>query len=169
MNSHLSKPISIVKLATTIAQYWDGSASRSTNQMFDKSNDSESIYLQALKNNDEFNIENTIFYYVDENAHQRMINAFISEYKTKSEQCDELLAQWSTDKKLSFCHSLKGSAGNIGATKLQQLASSTEAHLKEEPSADMMPLFNMLQTIIDFLHELQVMLDDKNHQSTRHT
>lgn len=154
MNSYLSKPIELNKLLTSIIQFWVPSSQTVTSETSSVLPNENSHYLQALSNNDKFDLDTTIFKYVDAKAHKRLINAFLSEYKPQCQQSNTLLSHWSIEDKKSFCHNMIGSAGNIGAMKLQQLALATEKSLDQNSNLDITPLYHELTLTVAYLDNL---------------
>ncbi|MCX6074841.1 MAG: response regulator [Campylobacterales bacterium] len=147
MDDHISKPINFEELATTL-------------QKWIKPHDSQPCSIEVKKNTDENNIDFKGFdttrlatfrhIGLDRDAIVDMFYSFVRSYKDAKVMLNDHLAHGRFDKVSALIHSIKGSSGNIGATKLYEAAKKLENELNS----------NHTDSLEEFYHSLAEILTD---------
>ena len=158
MNAHLNKPINVNKLANTILQFWQTRKSLEKTDDILLALDNKSCY-QALLEEPDFKVEDTAFKHLNDQALIRCLRVFVSEFENRYNNWKNEGQDWSVEDKIAFCHSLKGSSANLGASSLHQLAEKTEKIAKEKSDVSLENLMNKLQETLGFLKRLISVVD----------
>jgi len=151
MDDHIAKPIDIHLLFTTMAK-WITPASPS--QPDKPAECSEPPVAKRLDELVTLNTQQAIKRLGgNRSAYIKVLNKFADSQRESVNQAERALQQSERDTALRELHSLKGTAGSIGADKLQSLAIAAETELRN-CDAEQLPLARQLQA------ELTAVLDD---------
>ncbi|WP_187424853.1 hybrid sensor histidine kinase/response regulator [Marinomonas sp. IMCC 4694] len=137
MNTHVPKPIDLNKLMHVVIEFWpekmkevglghltteqQAVASTVGNEVINRT----SSKVEDLNRLDRFDLSNTVYQWLGEDAYYKVTDAFLTQYLQPN------IENPSQKEKSEFVHGLKGAAANIGAVKLFSLCEQLEQQLRE--------------------------------------
>jgi len=168
MNDHITKPINPNQLKETLMQWLPQNKIQSgeTNQSSStfKCNQNEDIHIPPLA---EINIENALQRLVgNKELYLRLLKQFTSHNIGKKELIISAIAKNDYRKTREIVHSIKGTAGNIGAENLFNIAQELESALKQEDIEKIPSLAEKFYLSFDLVINSLKKLENKPLQSS---
>lgn len=160
MNEHLNKPIDVEHLLNALLRWLPlGSpqvASTTTTEAISATSQPEvrdsmpvsPDKIGQLQTDPEFDLTNTLYTYAGKLAYLRLLEAFVGEFGELLQKWRENLP-WDKEEKCRFAHSIKGSAGSIGATSLALFASRVEQEMRSNDESKLPELVNRLERVLE--------------------
>ncbi|MEX2130809.1 MAG: response regulator [Pseudohongiellaceae bacterium] len=157
MNDHLNKPIDIEILLSSLLHWLplnkQPQMSADTEIVKDLRNgqiveERNKAIIEALLSNPSFNLSDTLYSHGNTAAYLRILEAFISEFGSMLINWESQRG-WSNEEMQRFAHSVRGSAGSIGAIELSRYAGKVEASMKAGDETGMPPLMKMLRKVLE--------------------
>jgi two-component system sensor histidine kinase/response regulator len=166
MNDHITKPLDLAQMFTIMARWIvprrgddAGTDSRPAPM---PSLDSPQSLLGSLSSLD--TVDGLSRCMGNLNLYQRLLKGFA---RTQHDFATQLAAAPDREAAIRVAHTLKGLAGNIGATRLHQAVSQLEAHMQSSSADDPNDLRSQVQSDLALtLHALQAVLDDIQRLNT---
>ena len=93
---------------------------------------------------------------IGERGYAMVCDAFYSDFRALYIETAVLVDTYSVDEKRRFAHRIKGSAGNIGAKKLSQLAGEVEGRLRRGEEHSIHGLLVALKGALDTLEAFRL-------------
>ena len=155
MNEHITKPINVQTLLSTIAGFI---GHQDPGQLLQKtetrqSTPTEALVVPGIDTADGLNRINGNI-----TAYKRILENFARQYATLTDDLDALLADEQWEEAIRLTHTLKGSSGNIGAQQLYQLAAEAENHCRQHNNDALQAMTDNLQAeatrVTTGIHEL---------------
>ncbi|MBD2393622.1 PAS domain S-box protein [Cyanobacterium aponinum FACHB-4101] len=168
MNDHITKPINPNQLKETLMQWLPQNKIQSgeTNQSSStfKCNQNEDIHIPPLP---EINIENALQRLVgNKELYLRLLKQFTSHNIGKKELIISAIAKNDYRKTREIVHSIKGTAGNIGAENLFNIAQELESALRQEDIEKIPSLAEKFYLSFDLVINSLKKLENKPLQSS---
>jgi PAS domain S-box-containing protein len=133
MNDHIPKPINVSRLFDTLAKWIHpaGVSHAAPGESNDKPTDSE---IPAIENLDVAASMDRL--QGNKQLYMNLLSRFSEHYQDFDQQLDEALDSADTEPAVRLAHTVKGLAGNIGATALEGIASTAENDLKDNSCSE---------------------------------
>ena len=158
MNDHISKPISPRQLFTVLAK-WITPSESSKEAIKTKKRLNESIGIPVISGID--SVKGLKIVEGNKQLYKKLLMKFETDQKEFVTEFQELMNSGSVSTARELAHSLKGVAGNIGATKVQEVAAGLEDKCiqKKDQNLIMVELEKLDQLLQPMLKELQLLSD----------
>ena len=135
MNDHVAKPMDPVRLFETLRQWIrprPGLGRAADSQVLPVSKPSAQVHSTDLPDLPGIDVKNGLSHMMGRHdIYLDLLRRFDADYRQAAQQCRDALGRGDREGALRLAHTVKGLAGNIGATDLQEAAGKLEAALKQ--------------------------------------
>jgi HPt (histidine-containing phosphotransfer) domain-containing protein len=157
MNGHVAKPIDLQELVNTLLKWAPSPTLSDKLAVPAQISTREHPQLDDLGDLSMAGInvpEALVRFSGDRDLFLRILRVFASSFKDFHEHLNESLARNDLATATRLVHTLKGSAGNIGADNVYRTAARCEAELNDESTESIPALLASLQTILKQIHSV---------------
>ncbi|WP_275813456.1 response regulator [Neptuniibacter sp. CAU 1671] len=174
VNAHLAKPLDVLKLLNVILQFWqpelkdlpqDHQVNVVSNSIDSAPALDEESARQLLQCSPDFALDNTVYQWLGFEAYQRVTEGFLQDVLPQLDYWQVAGGDQPSGRKRHFIHQLKSAAGNIGAFRLQALATQCDERLSRGEDVDITHLIDQLESICKILKPLVGQVQRPSQQS----
>ncbi|MFW1678354.1 response regulator [Pontibacter sp. JAM-7] len=164
VNAHLAKPLDVLKLLNVIIQFWQpvlkanrtpqAAVESQLSVLSDVSGLDINAARQLLQCSPDFELDNTVYKWLGLEAYQRVCMGFLQDILPQLDYWRVSGGDQPDGQKRKFIHRLKSAAGNVGAFRLQALATQVDERLSLGEDVDISNLLTQLETVCGILKPL---------------
>jgi len=163
MNEHIAKPIDVKTMFATLAKWIKPSNQKPPSKnLIPQALDEDTTALPVLPgidvNSGIARVSGNIKSYI------RLLDKFAINQQHDITEIEQAIADHDQTTAVRIAHTLKGTAGSIGAKKLQKVAAQLETALTNEKSSNYLPL---LKVTSKELNSILSVIQERNHQQEK--